>query len=329
MTESLVKRPEMPMPPPISPILIAGGLSSGAAVVATEWRRQRLWLPRLGVVLAGVFAVLLLSWLNPSLDWPSLPLVPPAGTIISTTVGMKLVLVPAGEFLMGSPDSDKAASADEKPPHRVRITRPFYLGMYEVTQGQYRAVTGENPSGFKGSDDLPVESISWNDAIAFCNTLSLREGLTPYYHAGAGTVSGGEGYRLPTEAEWEYACRAGSTTRYSFGDNAARLGEYGWFDRNSGSQTQPVGQKGPNAFGLHDMHGNVWEWCWDPYDENYNGQSPGADPPGPSQAAFRVIRGGSWINNAPHVRSAFRHSGAPGYRDIDVGFRLARTQRVR
>jgi formylglycine-generating enzyme required for sulfatase activity len=313
----------MQRPPPIAPTRIDDGRSSGAAAVATGLRQHGLWLFKLAMVLAGVFAVLLLAWLNPSLDWPFPPFVPPAETITST-IGMKLVLVPAGEFLMGSPDSDKYASADEKPPHRVRITRPFYLGMYEVTQGQYRAVTSENPSGFKGSDDLPVESISWNDAMAFCNTLSLREGLKPYYHAGAGTVSGGEGYRLPTEAEWEYACRAGSTTRFGFGDNPARLGEYGWFDRNSGSQTHPVGQKRPNAFGLHDMHGNVWEWCWDPYDENYYGQSPGADPPGPSQAASRVIRGGSWINNPPHVRSAFRLSAPPGHRNIDVGFRLAR-----
>ena len=162
---------------------------------------------------------------------------------------MKLVLIPAGEFLMGSPDSDKDAEDDEKPQHRVRITRPFYLGA-RGDQGQYRAVTGENPSHFKGSDDLPVEKVSWNDAIAFCNKLSEREGLKPYYQFGAVARSGGEGYRLPTEAEWEYACRAGSTTRYSFGDDAASLGEYAWFNGNSGSKTHPVGQKRPNAWGL-------------------------------------------------------------------------------
>ena len=129
---------------------------------------------------------------------------------ITNSIGMKLVLIPAGEFWMGSPDSDKDARDDEKPQHQVRITRPFYLGVTEVTQGQYRAVTGENPSHFKGSDDLPVEQVSWNDAIAFCNKLSEREGLKPYYQSGAGVPSGGDGYRLPTEAEWEYACRAGT-----------------------------------------------------------------------------------------------------------------------
>ena len=152
---------------------------------------------------------------------------------------MKLVLIPAGEFLMGSPDSDKDAQTDEKPQHRVRITRPFYLGATEVTQGQYRAVTGQSPSNFKGSDDLPVEMVTWNDAIAFCDKLSeLEKGQL-----------GGARYRLPTEAEWEYACRGGSTTRYSFGDDAASLGEFAWHDGNSGSKTHPVGQKRPNACG--------------------------------------------------------------------------------
>ncbi len=133
----------------------------------------------------------------------------PAAELITTHVaGIKLKRIPAGEFLMGSPDSDKDAVDFEKPQHRVRITRPFYLAVAEVTQGQYRAVTGQSPSHFKGSDDLPVESVSWNDAVAFCNKLSEAEGLKPYYRLGAGESSGGDGYRLPTEAEWEYACRA-------------------------------------------------------------------------------------------------------------------------
>jgi formylglycine-generating enzyme required for sulfatase activity len=247
-------------------------------------------------------------------------------TTISNTIGMKLVLIPAGTFLMGSPDADKDADPDEKPRHRVRITRPFYLGTTEVTQGQYRAVTGENPSHFKGSDDLPVENVSWNDAIAYCNKLSELEGLKPYYQFGPGVPSGGDGYRLPTEAEWEYACRAGSTTRYSFGDDAASLGEYAWFDGNSGEKTHPVGQKRPNAWGLYDMHGNVWEWCRDGWDADYYKNSPVADPLGPSQAAFRVIRGGGWNFNPRHARSANRDWITPGLRYDFLGFRLARVQ---
>jgi hypothetical protein len=156
---------------------------------------------------------------------------------ITNTIGMKLVLISAGEFLMGSPESDTDASAYEKPQHRVRITRPFYLGVTEVTQGQYQAVTGANPSHFKGSGDLPVETVSWLDAINYCNGLSRKEGLTPFYRVQGETVEvpdwNGTGYRLPTEAEWEYACRAGSTTRYSFGDDAAGLGAFAWYSGNS------------------------------------------------------------------------------------------------
>jgi formylglycine-generating enzyme required for sulfatase activity len=251
---------------------------------------------------------------------------PPAEKVITNSIGMKLTLIPAGEFLMGSPDSDTDAGTTEKPQHRVRITRPFYLGVHEVTQGQYRAVTGQDPSSFKGSDDLPVEKVSWHDAIAFCNTLSEREGLKPYYQFGTGAKSGGDGYRLPTEAEWEYACRAGTTKRYSFGDDAARLGEYDWFDGNSQQKTHAVGQKRPNAFGLYDMHGNVWEWCWDGYQANYYKEAPEADPSGPLQASARVIRGGSWIRNPRDCRSAFRDRFTPGNRFSDLGFRLARVQ---
>ena len=248
---------------------------------------------------------------------PTVPAEPPKP--ITNSIGMKLVLIPAGEFLMGSPDSDKDARDDEKPQHRVRITRPFYLGATEVTQGQYRAVTGQSPSHFKGSDDLPVEQVSWNDAIAFCDKLSeLEKGQL-----------GGASYRLPTEAEWEYACRAGSTTRYSFGDDAARLGEFAWYDGNSGGKTHPVGQKRPNALNLYDMHGNVWEWCQDWYDKDYYGQSPGADPPGPAQAASRVDRGGSWFGNPQLARSAYRLGSDPGDRGNDLGFRAARVQSSR
>lgn len=226
---------------------------------------------------------------------------------ITNTLGMQLRLIPAGEFMMGSPDLDKDADGDEKPSHRVRITKAFYLGATEVTQGQYKQIV-QNPSHFKWSDDLPVEMVSWNDAVWFCNKLSEREKLEPYYEIGSDKVmiNGGPGYRLPTEAEWEYACRAGTTTRYSFGDDGRRLDEYAWVGEN---QTHSVGQKRANAFGLHDMHGNVWEWCWDQCDHRYNP---------------RVIRGGSWNDDARHARSAARGGPAPDNRLNYLGFRVAR-----
>jgi formylglycine-generating enzyme required for sulfatase activity len=295
---------------------------------------------------------------------------------ITNRIGMKLVLIPSGTFLMGSPRSDQDASNfhicltfQEEPQHRVQITRPFYLGATAVTVGQFRKVveaTGlrteaetdgkgsygwnqttkkweQNPKytwrnpGFAQTDEHPVVNVSWNDAIAFCNKLSELEGLKPCYQSAGGAQPGGEGYRLPTEAEWEYACRAGSITRYTFGDDAGSLGEYAWddagslgeyawFDGNSGGMTHPVGQKRANAFGLHDMHGNVWEWCWDWYAADYYRESPGADPLGPSQAAFRVLRGGSWYNVPQGSRSALRNRGTPGLRNSNAGFRVARVQ---
>jgi formylglycine-generating enzyme required for sulfatase activity len=232
----------------------------------------------------------------------------------TNSTGMNLVRIPAGEFLMGSPDSDPEARDDEKPQHRVRITQPFYLGTTQVTQGHYRAVTGQSPSHFQGSDDLPVEQVSWTDAIAFCERLNEleKEQLR------------GARYRLPTEAEWEYACRAGSTTRYSFGDDAAGLGDHGWFDGNSNRKTHPVGQKRPNAWGLHDMHGNVWEWCSDAYEAKYYQRSPDADPLCSSQATSRVNRGGGWDFIPQSCRSANRVWYAPGLRNSYLGFRVAR-----
>jgi formylglycine-generating enzyme required for sulfatase activity len=238
----------------------------------------------------------------------------------TNSLGMKFVRIQPGEFSMGSTENE-----DEKPPHLVKITRPFYLGDREVTQGQYQAVMGENPSHFKGSDDLPVEEVSWLDAVSFCNKLGEKEGRTPCYRIDGDRVSvvAGNGYRLPTEAEWEYACRAGSTTRYPFGDNEAELGEYAWFDGNAGNKTHPVGQKRPNRWGLYDMLGSVWEWCQDGYDAGYYATSPPADPPGPSGAPSRVFRGGSWYLNPTRCCPAYRGRFAPVFREDFLGFRLA------
>jgi formylglycine-generating enzyme required for sulfatase activity len=226
-------------------------------------------------------------------------------TAFTNSVGMSLKLLPAGSFTMG----DAAGSSDEKP-HRVTLTRPFYMGVHEVTNAQWKRVVGSVPSNWKDGDQ-PVENVSWEEAVEFCRKLSdMPEERT------AGRV-----YRLPTEAEWEYACRAGTTTQYSFGDDETRLGDYGWFDGNSGSKTHAVGQKMPNAWGLYDMHGNVWEWCSD----WYGAYSDGAvtNPQGLSSGSDRVRRGGSWLNSASICRSAYRRGPSPSNRRDILGFRLA------
>jgi formylglycine-generating enzyme required for sulfatase activity/predicted Ser/Thr protein kinase len=249
---------------------------------------------------------------------------------VSPATNLKFVLIPSGSFQMGSPDDDKDALDDEKPRHSVRITRPFYLGVSEVTQGQYRAVTGKNPSSFKGPDELPVEQVSWLDAVAFCNELSRKENLAPFYVIEGADVAvpdwNAAGYRLPTEAEWEYACRAGSSTRYNFGDDAASLVEYAWDHLNSRGKTHPVREKRPNAWGLFDMHGNVWEWCWDSYDGDSYANVPEVNPHGPASTSLRVRRGGSYVLNPCDQRSAFRARYYRDFRTHDVGFRVARGQ---
>ena len=247
---------------------------------------------------------------------------------INNSIGMTLKLIPPGEFYMGSPDGAREAEKDEKPSHRVRLSKAFYLGIHEVTQGQYQALMGNNPSHFKGSDDLPVERVSWLDAVEFCNKLSEREKRTPFYRINGTdvTIGGNNGYRLPTEAEWENACRAKSTTLYPFGDDAGKLGEHAWSAGMSEDKTHPVGQKLPNAWGLYDMLGNVWEWCADGYDEKYYASSPPADPPGAPRASRRVFRGGSWGKNATICRPAYRRRRTPVYRDNELGFRVAAVQ---
>ena len=240
---------------------------------------------------------------------PGRPDIPsPARTLtldLGGAVTMELVLIPAGEFMMGSPNSESGRESEEGPQHRVRITKPFYMGKYEVTQAQYERIMGKNPSKFKGASN-PVEEVSWNDATEFCRKLSQRSGRK---------------VRLPTEAEWEYACRAGSTTRFCFGDNDNGLGNYAWYLINSGGKTHPVGAKRANAWGLHDMHGNVWEWCAD-----WDGLYPSgavSDPSGPRSGSSRVLRGGSWHAYGRHCRSAGRYGSGPTGRCYSLGFRVA------
>ena len=223
---------------------------------------------------------------------------------ITTNIGMEFVFIPAGTFLMGSPDSDNEASNDEKPAHRVTISQPFYLGKYEVTQAQWEMVMGTNPSRFTGNPNRPVERVSWEDVQEFITRLNKQEGW--------------EVCRLPIEAQWEYAARAGiEAPRYS-----PHVDVIAWYRANSNGQTQPVGQKAPNAWGLYDMLGNVWEWCHDGR-RTYTAEAA-IDPMGLIGAgAGRVIRGGSWDDSAQLVRAASRLWNFPGYRLDYLGFRCA------
>ena len=242
---------------------------------------------------------------------------------ITNCIGMKLVLIPKGTFTMGSPRSEEGRKPDEEQ-HQVTISNNYYLGAYEVTQGQYEKIMASNPSYFQqgrlqkkqdstakiDSSMHPVEA-SWNDAVAFCKRLSeIPE------EKKAGRV-----YRLPTEAEWEYACRANSSTAFSFGDSADSLGDHAWYAGNSNGSTNPVGEKKPNGWGLYDMHGNVREWCWDWY--GYYPNSKVTDPTGTSEGGLSVLRGGSWQSAAISCRSAFRDSYVPFDNKSYDGFRVA------
>ncbi|MDR3056167.1 MAG: formylglycine-generating enzyme family protein [Zoogloeaceae bacterium] len=229
----------------------------------------------------------------------------------TNSIGMEFILIPAGSFIMGTDKNDKKAYDDEKPQHRVTLSQPFYLGKYEVTQAEWVAVMGNNPSKYKGRNN-PVEMVSWDDVQTFISRLNVKEGTNKY--------------RLPTEAEWEYAARAGTTSAYSFGDDAGQLRQYAWYGENSDlGSTHPVGQKSPNPWGLYDIHGNVWEWVNDGYDSSYYRRSPSSDPVGSSSGVIRVLRGGSWGNSARGLRLASRGNGTPDDRLELIGFRLARS----
>ena len=252
------------------------------------------------ISITGITAIALISVGNLSGDDPD----------ITNSLGMPFRLIPPGEFTMGSPNSEQDRDTDETQ-HPVRISKPFYLGSTEVTQGQYKKLLGKNPSYFKSADN-PVEGVSYADVIEFCQKLSslIKE-------KNAGRV-----YRLPTEAEWEYACRAGTKTAYSYGDDPSQLDDYACFLSYS-SRTESVGKKEPNLFGLYDMHGNVWEWCQD-----WKGDYPtvlATDPTGPKKGSYRVVRGGSWCNRATSCRGAFRRGTIPSSRSRELGFRVAMT----
>ena len=312
--------------------------------------RPRLFRLAAGViVLAALAGAIARPWeLAGRTNAPTAPGVPPTPTLRPTpapeadSLGMKLVLVPAGAFLMGSPPGDPDPRENGAPAHRVTITRPFYLGAHEVTVGQFRAFVeatgyrtdaerdGKGGAVFdKDMDqivnapefnwrkpgyphvqaaDEPVVQVSWNDATAFCRWLSKREGRP---------------FRLPTEAEWEYACRAGTTTRWSSGDSLADLETIAWTPKSGTETTHPVGSKAPNAFGLFDMHGNVWEWCLDKFGRYQ--PAPQIDPTGPRFGTKRVLRGGAWDRKkVGRTKSSYRHSALPDYRFFTHGFRVCR-----
>ena len=289
------------------------------------------------------------------------------GDSFANSIGMTLKLIPAGEFQMGSNDADVQAylradkefkaefAADEQPQHRVKITKPFYMGVHEVTQAQYQQVMGTNPSEFaskggkrervsgKNTDRFPVEFVSWFDAVEFCIKVSQKETRSPCYRLKNVKRDGinksinsadveflsGDGYRLPTEAEWEYACRAGTTTPFHFGgvndESKSNIG--GNLNGTTApgpflERTTTVGSYPPNAFGLYDMHGNVWEWCQDYYDQKYYNQRPANDPQGASSGKNRVSRGGSWGDKGMNTRAASRYGDTPDVVGENVGFRV-------
>jgi formylglycine-generating enzyme required for sulfatase activity len=254
---------------------------------------------------------------------------------ITNSIGMKLVLIPAGEFLMGTREGQGpsiGAWDNEKPQHRVRITRPFYLGVYDVTQAEYQRVTGDNPSCFSATGDgkkqvsdddkekarvpdtsrFPVEQVSWREAVEFCRKLSAIPG-----EKAAGRV-----YCLPTESQWEYACRAGSTTDYYYGNDMFLLDAYARYIVNAGGRTHAVGEKRANAWGLYDMHGNVMQWCQDWYGDHYYAHSPKEDPTGPTNGTQRSYRGGCFDAPPQNCRSASRFHYTPDARFNSLGFRV-------
>ena len=224
-----------------------------------------------------------------------------------------MVQITGGKFIMGDKNEVDA------PPHEV-VVSSFFIDKHLVTQEQFQKIMGANPSRWKG-DKNPVEQLRWSDAVRFSNKRSELEGLQPCYDPKTLKCDfDATGYRLPTEAEWEYACRAGTTTAYFFGDAPAKLGDYAWFDKNSGGHPRPIGQKQPNPWGLYDMVGNVWEWCNDFYKVDYYQESPRENPKGPNEGQNKVLRGGAWRFSADNCRSGYRYNESPGYSDVCFGY---------
>jgi len=324
---------------------ISAGLTTvdGASLITTQWNNSNWWKTTANWnTTGGAFVWDFTSiW---AMNANKLPRLKNVGGLQNHASSdyvdfMEMVWIPAGSFTMGSPIREGNRFDDEGPQHTVTLTG-FYMGKYTVKQEQYQAVMGTNPSGFymavAGEDDekLPVERVTWYDAVEFCNKLSQLEGLTPVYTISGRTPATGypitnatvtaalttNGYRLPTEAQWEYACRAGTSTAYYTGESIDN--NTGWYNDNSTNTTHEVGKKPPNARGLYDMHGNVWEWCWDRFGNYSSGAQ--TNPTGASSGLTRVTRGGSWYSSPQGVRSACRNGDNPSGRFANLGFRVVR-----
>ena len=244
---------------------------------------------------------------------PAQPAAPQSSTITNAD-GLTMAVLPAGAFVMGDDDGD----ADEKPAHKVQVSS-FYMDTHEVTQKAYESLMEKNPSKFK-APDKPVEQVDWYHAVLYCNMRSRKEGLKPCYDPKTLACDfTANGYRLPTEAEWEYACRADTRDKYASGADPAKLKTAAWFKENSGQTTHAVGQKAANAWGLFDMAGNVAEWCNDVYSETAYQQKEAQDPHGPAAGDKRVLRGGSWSTSADACRCSARNSETPRLADACFG----------
>ena len=237
--------------------------------------------------------------------------------MITEIQGIKLISIPDGRFRMGA-----NYDSDEHPIHKVTVSS-FEMSIFSITQGNYKSIIGANPSHFKGNDNLPVEQVTWWDAVKYCIALSVKAGLQPCYNETTGYCDFTKsGFRLPSEAEWEYACRAGTTTAYNLGNFESDLSSAGWYSSNSFLSTHSVGGKIPNAWGIYDMHGNLWEWCNDWFGDYSSGNA--TNPMGAKYGAYRILRGGSWSTLPYYCRSTYRDYSTPTMKDKYIGFRVVR-----
>ncbi len=276
------------------------------------------------VTVARLALALVLTAIAGCSDATNPPVEPSAPPSIKTAAGLEMIYIPPGKFLMGVDEGP----IDAKPAHPVKLDG-FLMDQTEVTQAVYQKVMDANPSRQKNPKN-PVEQVTWSSAVKFCNARSTQESLNPCYDTNTWKCNfEATGYRLPTEAEWEYACRAGSTNQYSFGNRAEELKAYGWFEGNSHARPHPVSGLKANRWGLYDMAGNVSEWCNDFYSPKYYRKSPTENPLGPEEGEKRILRGGAWSSNTENCTSWIRNCDEPGFTDVCLtmdsnGFRCVR-----